>query len=335
MKKLSIAVLLLPVLFIATGVFAQEGDSTQNLIINMKVTSATAQGASVAGDTAYITLYKDNKEIDTIESSIDESGTAVFKYPVGTEHLIALARVRHQDMMFSSKPVHLHASDEPVQLHVEVYDVSEDNSAITVGPHHMMIKVLENSVRITEFMQIKNSTDMAVTSAKKDARDRAQVITIFLPAGFQEFNATQYFVADALVMNENGFYDTMAIPPGTYNAMFSYTLPITAEEMQITKKISMSTEDFMVFSQMAPGRLQGLGASTGKLTLEDGTPSEYFAATKKSSGDQIVMTITGLKIASSKLSTIIIAIVFLLIAPFVIVRLKPSKQQKKSAKKKK
>ena len=48
----------------------------------MKVTNATAGGATVVGDSVFVTLYDNNKEIDTIEALIDESGIAVLEYRI-------------------------------------------------------------------------------------------------------------------------------------------------------------------------------------------------------------------------------------------------------------
>ena len=59
--------------------------------------------------------------------------------------------------------------------------------------------------------------------------------------------------------------------------------------------------------------------------MENGVPAEYFSLGNKSVDDKIAITITGLEVASSKTMIIIIAVAFLLIAPLVLVRLKPGK----------
>jgi hypothetical protein len=335
MKKLSIAVLLVSVLFVTTDAFAEEDSNFQNVIIHMKVTNATAKGGTTVGDSAFITLYDNNKEVETIESLIDDSGMAVFEYSLGDRYLLLLPRVRHQVMMYSGPTIHLHASPDPIQVQVEVYDVSKDNSGLTVGAHHLIIKQVAGNILIEEYMQLKNDTDKAITTDKTDDQNRPQIITIFLPTGFQQFNISKYFVKDALVMAEDSFYDTMAIPPGTYDAMFSYTLPITGEEMQISKKISLPVGDVMVFSQLQAGQLTGLGIPAGNLTMEDGSPAEYFMLSKKSAGDQLNMTLVNLKKGSSKTMIMIIAVVFLLVAPLVLMRLAPSKSAKDKADNKK
>lgn len=329
MKKLLIAVLLASVLFAAPGVFAQDANDAEGVvIIKMKVTNATAQGYAVSSDKAFISLYENKVNIETIEATVDESGMAIFEYALGAQHLDAQPRVKHRNMMFYGRSFHLHYSPEPIQTKVEVYDVSDDNSGLTVGTHHLIIKQVEKNILVTEFMQLQNPTDKAVTSANKDANGRPQVVTVHLPAGFRDFSASKYFKAQALVMSENGFYDTMAIPPGTFEAMFSYAIPITASEMQISKKISMPTVDVTVFSQLKYGQLQGIGSSAGNFTMEGNTPAEYFVLSKKSPDDQINITITGLKKTSSKSKIIIIAVVLLLIAPLILMGLSPSKSSK-------
>jgi hypothetical protein len=77
-------------------------------------------------------------------------------------------------------------------------------------------------------MQLKNSSDMAVSSKQKDGENREVILEIMLPKGFQNLKSTSYFKDAALVITEQGFYDTMAVPPGEYAVNFSYTLDITS-----------------------------------------------------------------------------------------------------------
>jgi hypothetical protein len=184
MKKLSIIALLVSTLFVTASIFAEEKVDSQDLVIHMKVTNATANGGTIVGDSAFITLYNNNKEVETIEALIDESGTAVFKYSLGDRHLLAWPRVRHQEMMYSATKLHLHYSPDPIEVKAEVYDVSKDNSGITVGAHHLIIKQVAGNILIEEFMQLKNDTDKAITTDEKDALDRPKIITFFLPTGY-------------------------------------------------------------------------------------------------------------------------------------------------------
>ena len=43
-----------------------------------------------------------------------------------------------------------------------------------------------------------------------------------------------------------------------------------------------------------------LGAPAGAMTMEDGSPAEYFMLSKKTSGDQLNMNLVNLKTSSSK-----------------------------------
>ena len=324
MKKIVIASLLISAMFVTTDLFAVE-DAARQIVVNMKVTKGTPDGATTVDDLAAITLYENGQEVETYTSTVGDDGNAHFEYPAIDGHFMLLPRVRHQNLMFSGPMVHAVNSPAPIDVTVEVYDVIADNSGIAVGSHQIILKAIGKNILVTEFVQLKNSTNNALTSAQKDENDHAIVLSFSLPAGHKEFTVSKYFVADALGFTEDGFYDTMAIPPGTYDAMFTYLLPITSEEMSITKKITMPTDDVMVFSQLKSGQVQGLGNPAGQLTMEDGSPAEYFSLGNKKNEDQIAITIAGLETGSSMTMMIIIAVAFLLIAPLVLVRFKPAK----------
>lgn len=328
MKKIVIASLLISTMFITADLIAAE-DAARQIVVNMKVTKGTPNGAPTVGDLAAITIYENGQEVETYTSTVDDAGNSHFEYPAVDGHFMILPRVKHQNMMFSGPVVHAVNSPAPIDVAVEVYDVLEDNSEITVGSHQIILKTVGRNILVTEFIQLKNPTNNALTSAIKDENDHAIVLSISLPTGHKEFTVSKYFQTNALGFTDDGFYDTMAIPPGTYDTMFTYLLPITAEEMSITKKITLPTDDVTIFSQLKSGQIAGLGQPEGQLTMEDGSPAEYFALGNKKSEDKIVITITGLETGSSMTIMIIIAVAFLLIVPLVIARLKPAKQQKK------
>jgi hypothetical protein len=119
----------------------------------------------------------------------------------------------------------------------------------------------------------------------------------------------------------------MAMPPGNdHRAVFSYTLDINSKTMDIVKKPSLPTSEFMLFSQLGQEKIEGLGPPNGRMTLADGTLAEYFSLSNLNTGDKITFQVSGFSVANSERDLwIILGVVFGIIALVVIFRPRPLK----------
>jgi hypothetical protein len=252
---------------------AQQGGS---VVVTVKVTNSTATGKDVAGDAVSLRVFRQGKEVKTVEGTVGSDGKAVFENIPAGEGFMGLAQARHSGMSFGSGAFELKADSGDVECEVEVYEVLADDSKLSIGASHLVVKLSGDSIIVTEYVQIKNPTDMAVTSANKDDQGRNKVIEIFLPEGFEDLKMLSYFQESAIVQTAEGFYDIMASPPGEHQTSFSYRLDIESDVVEITKKMSMPTAEFMVFSQLPVGKVKGLGKPSGNMTMANGSLAEYF-----------------------------------------------------------
>ncbi|MCP4259433.1 MAG: hypothetical protein GY774_18285 [Planctomycetes bacterium] len=313
--------------FFATSYLAgQTVDVDRQTTLTINVTNSTANGTAIVNDEVLVTIFEQGKQNQTLKGNVDSEGKAVFKNVPTGNNVTALPRVQHQNMMFNGHPIALKTGQTAFTGHVEVYEVSTDKSNLSINTHHLIVKVGADSLRITEYIQLDNSSDMAVTSEEKDENDNTKVIEVMLPVGFKDLTCLRYFQKNALVITKDGFYDTMAIPPGQYDAEFSYSLEIDSETIDIVKKISLPTSEFMVFSLLDKGRLKGLGDSKGEVKLADGSSAEYFNFQELKAGDQIKFQMAGFHVKKSNSNVIIIlSVVFACIALLVILRLRGQK----------
>jgi hypothetical protein len=300
----------------------QTVDSQTKTTLTIDVKNQTANGTSTENDEVVVTIYQQGKQIDTLKGNVDSQGKAVFEnVPTGSD-FAALPNVKHKDMMFNGHPVALIPGQTEFNGHVEVFEVSTDKSKLSVVTHHFIIKQQADSLGITEYMRLENSSDMAIISDQKDENNRNKVLEVKLPKGFKNLICLRYFHENALVISKSGFYDTMAIPPGQFDAEFSYSLPIDSEKIDITKTISLPTSDFMVFSLLGKGRVKGLGDSKGQINFADGSAAEYFNLPVIKAGQQVKFQLTGLNVNKSNRQILIALIaVFALMALLAIRRL--------------
>jgi len=310
-------------LFAASPLLSQTTGTERQTTLTINVTNSTVNGTATVNDEVLVTIFDQRKPIQTLKGNIDSQGKAVFENVPTGNSITALPRIKHQNMMFNGHAIALKPGQTVFNGLVEVYEVSTDKSKLSVAVHHFIIKVEADSLRITEYMRLDNSSDMAITSEEKDENDNSKVIEIMLPKGFKALTFSRYFQENALVITKDGFYDTMATPPGQYDAEFSYSLEIDSETIDIVKKISLPTSEFMVFSLLDKGQLQGLGNSGGEVNLADGSLAEYFSFPELKAAEEIQFQAVGFTVTKSNSSTLItLIVVFAMIVVLVIWRLR-------------
>jgi hypothetical protein len=283
--------------------------------LTVEVKNKTAGGAAVAGDEVVLQVYRGQEQVESRQANAGADGKAVFeKVPTGP-NMAAVATAKHQNMAFRS---------EPVALNPATGDVSTDASKLSVGVHHIMVAVRGASLEFTEYMQLTNASDRAITGAKRDDQNRPAVIEVKLPQGFQDLSASGYLEPEALVVTPDGFYDTMAVPPGEHQVTFSYKIGIERGTMKIVKEITLPTAELMLFWMHGQGKLQGLGEPNDRLATAEGAPMEYYRRSALAPGDRIAFQLSGFSARKSDSYTwIVLGAVFAALVVIALWRLRP------------
>jgi len=171
-------------------------------------------------------------------------------------------------------------------------------------------------------VELVNASDQAITSENKDRQGNAIVLNMLLPRGFKNLSPSGFLVPEALVVTEAGFYDTMGIPPGRHRIVFSYALDINAPATAITKKLSLNTDNFVLFWQPGRGKIEGLGEAHGRMVMTDGILGEYYNLGSLPEGAEVRFKIVGLRRAGEKTPWVVLSLVFGAVAIVVLFRLR-------------
>jgi len=295
---------------------------TSQAMLTVEVINGTANGTAVTDDEVIVQIYEHKQLLKVLNGKVVD-GKAVFENIPTGEHIVAVTRAKHKDMMFNGQPVILNEEEKEFLANVQVFDVSYDKSKLSIQTHHLIIKLQPMFLEITEFMQLRNSSDMTVSSKERDGQNRTIVLEITLPKGFKNLNPSSYFEADALVITENGFYDIMAVPPGEYQIAFSYTLDITSAAVDIFKKITLPTSSFMIFAELGQAKLQGLDQAEKQIMSRNETSMEYYKLSGLAPNDELAFQVTGFNVNASSFQTwVILSLVFgvLVILAFLKIR---------------
>jgi len=301
-----------------------DGASAQTpTVLTVQVINGTANGSPVEGDEVIVELYRPEGLADSLTARADADGTAVFDSIPTELPAQAVARVKHQNMMFRGGPVVLRADGGNITTSVRVYDVSEDIGLLSVGTHHVNIAVRNGSLTFAEYMQLWNKSDVAVCGARRDDRGKPMVLEMGLPEGFRDLTATGYLVPTALVVTDTGFYDTLATPPGEHHVRFSYNLDVKRGTTEITREIGLPTSELTVFWEGPPGKIEGLGEPDGKLVDSQGRPVEYYLRPDLKAGDVIALQVSGLRAGQSQDRTwLVLAVVFAAVIIVAVLKLR-------------
>ena len=304
-----------------------ETENKSSAILTVEVLNKTANGTPVKNDEVVLQIYQHQQLFDTLEGQVSEDNKVIFENVPTGEQFIALPQARHMEMMFTGQAVKLSRDKDKFVAPVEVFDVSQDKSKLSVPIHHLIIKETPTtkSLEITEFMQLVNSSDMAISSKERDKNGHAIVLNIKLPKGFRNLQWTSYFEENAIVVTEDGFYDIMAVPPGSYQATFSYTLDITSSTIDIVKKVSLPTDNFMIFIQ-GQAQLQTLNDANKQVMNMNGASMEYLKFSNIIPPKEVAFQVTGLTVDKhNKITWIILTVSFVAMIIFAIVRSGTSK----------
>jgi hypothetical protein len=300
------SVLAVAVLCSANGASAQTPT-----VLTVQVVNGTANGSPVEGDEVVVELYRREGLADSLTAQAGADGNAVFDSIPTELPAQAVARVKHQNMMFRGGPVVLPADGGNITTTVQVYDVSDDTGLLSVGTHHVNIAVRNGSLTFAEYMQLWNRSDVAVCGARRDDQGKPMVLEMGLPEGFRDLTATAYLVPTALVLTDTGFYDTLATPPGEHHVRFSYNLDVKRGTTEIAREIDLPTSELTVFWEGPPGKIEGLGEPDGKLVDSQGRPVEYYLRPNLKAGDVVTLQVSGLRAGQSQDYTwLILAVVF-------------------------
>jgi hypothetical protein len=290
--------------------------------VTVQVVNGTANGTAVEGDKVFLRVYRHEQILKTLDSVADKDGKAVFRDVPAGDHAMGAVSAMHLNMNFGASSVPLNAGAGDVAAEVQVFDISYDPVKLSVRSHHLAIKTQQDSFLITEYLQLENSSDTAISSKEKDSKSQPIILKTMLPKGFKNFHSSGYFDENALVFTDDGFYDTMAIPPGEQIITFSYTLDIPSDTANIVKKVSLPTSSVVVFAELNNAKIEGLGTPS-TATSSQGAPMEFYTLNNLAANSEISFRITGLHKSTSGMATwMILGGVFVAISIVAIMKLR-------------
>jgi hypothetical protein len=157
------------------------------------------------------------------ETTADENGKFAFTDIEVVLGRIYLTYVDYQDVRYVSEGRHFSEGDSQLDLPLQIYETTEDDSGLRVSRMHVIFELADDSqIGVTQVWIIDGLEDRTVVEG-----DDAGVIDIRLPAGFSNLGIDDSISPEGrYLLSDTGFIDRLPVQPRKpVELVFGFTLP--------------------------------------------------------------------------------------------------------------
>ncbi len=212
--------------------------------------------------------------------------------------------VVYRGIKYHGNAVRLSPEKSSAMTQVTIYETTRSDTALQVVRHHVLFAPGEGTVAVKEMVFLENRGDRTYIGKDKAPSGKYRTISYKLPAGAKAIELGEGTMTCCIEFDEEGFYDTMEIPPGKKQVIFSYLLDSGDEELVFRKPITVKTAeiDFIAFDPAVQ--------ITGDGLVEKPLPNNKFkrqVLTNLQPGQAATVKLAGLPAAPHDLSLIFFA----------------------------
>jgi hypothetical protein len=228
----------------------------------------------------------------------DEDGEYEFKDLATGDDRFYVLDVRYDGGLFPSSAITIpsNTTERPViETQIRVWSTTTDPASILIERDNMFVVPNDTGVGVVEAYTISNLSDEAYIGRGADFDDRSEGVPSLgfsLPPGADR-EGVSVIESDLdipqLLRTSFGFGITTAIPPGTTDMTFSYSVPGTAGSYDLSRRALYPILDLSVYLsdplELSSPRL----TSKGEVDIDDKTYVRYANDDTLEAGDSIQM----------------------------------------------
>jgi LPXTG-motif cell wall-anchored protein len=296
-----------------------------NGIVDGRVVNETASGSSVADLDVILKTYLNDAEIDSTTTKTDIEGYFVFgglstELGYGYEVLVSF-----QQAEYYSEWLTFDEGETSKFTGVIVYDATTSSEAIKITMSHMIIYVEEDSLLVKEYYLLANEADRTYIGASGEAD--TVVLRFSLPAGATELQPTIGLMECCIVQNEEGFYDTMPLLPGSREVAYSYRINHNSGTYSFSQVIYYPTNRFDSLVQGEEVKITSDQLATDELMDINGIQFSHLSGQGLAAGETLMIRLSGLPRTNTQGSILwVLLALILIVAGFVFVYLMKRKR---------
>ncbi|MFC1872357.1 hypothetical protein ACFLYV_01345 [Chloroflexota bacterium] len=251
---LILSVLFFVMLWPSAVISASDGSSIEAVIVN-----GTAGYSQTNSLTVNLITTVDGQPLDELSTIMDENGLYRFTgltNDVGyTYQLTAI----YKGVEYASDLIELDFLEITKTVDLQVYETTADSRIISSPTAHIILYPGENNLLIKEFFLFNNNSDRTYLGTNGNPQDG--VLIFQMPDGALGLEISQGPNEDAVLINDNGFADTMPLYPGNRVVAFSYSIGLgdSSLDIPITSLYALNNIDLLLEGEdyiISSGRYQ-------------------------------------------------------------------------------
>jgi mono/diheme cytochrome c family protein len=204
-----------------------------NGVISGAVTNGTT-GAKVPDLTVQMAIFDGTTLLDQRTSTTDAEGLYRFEGLPTDSNLVFATRAEYPTgVTNSSEVVSFQAGQDQMNLPLPVYETTTDASGVRADRVHYIVELQDGQALIAELLVF------SLDGNRSYVGDGAGVLRFNLPPGAQGLSVSDGELGGRYVPFENGFVDTLPLPPGqaTRQVLYRYTLPYTGGKLDLQRSL--------------------------------------------------------------------------------------------------
>ncbi len=186
----------------------------------------------------------------------DLSGQVMFSQVPLQPGRVFFASISYGGAVYRSALVEVTDQTKSLMIPIQIYDTTTDRSSLLIERVHLLVEFLQPDLAdVVEIYIISNLGDATVV-----AESAGQPSVEFpLPAGALDISFDDGAIGQRYLLTENGFGDTISIPPGTgvYQVLVYYSLPYPTDELEFKQQMAYPVGAVVVMT------------SAGDVTIKD------------------------------------------------------------------
>ncbi len=167
--------------------------------------------------------------------------------------------VVYRGIKYYGAAVRLSQSQPNAVSNVTIYETTRSDTALTIVRHHVLFSPGEGSVAVKEMVFLENAGDRTYIGKEPTPSGKFRTVTYKIPPGAESLQLGEGTMTCCIEFEEDGFYDTMEIPPGKKQIVFSYLLKSKGGELWFRKPITINTAEIDFISFDPSVRIEGDG----------------------------------------------------------------------------
>ncbi len=264
-------------------------------IIEGQIVNVTTGGSSVAEQDITLKTYQNGTEVGTITAKADNEGRFAFDgllTELGYDYQVKL---NFQGVEYYSEWLVFDPGETSKTVEVIVYNSTTNDDAIRVEMAHTIIYVEQDKLWVEEYLLFVNESDFIYIGPEEaTATEKEGTLRFSLPEKATELQYMLGLMELHIIGSDEGFVDTVPVLPGNREVAYAYQVNYDSGKYTYSRNLYYPTTRYNLLFQGEGIEVIGDQLSAEEPMDIDGTWFSHLSGSDLSSGDMLVIQLTGL-----------------------------------------